>query len=46
MAAKLRAPGWYRAALSLPVGAALAFALVLGGRTFFGYPLLDDDGVE
>ena len=46
MAAKLRAPGWYRAALSLPVGATLAFALVLGGRVFFGYPLFDDDGVE
>ena len=46
MAAKLKAPGWYRAALSLPIGAALAFALVLGGRTLFGYPLLDDDGVE
>src|SRR5215204_5691534 len=36
MAARLRAPGWYRAALSLPIGLGVAFAIVCGVRTVDG----------
>ena len=37
MAHKLKAPGWYRAALSLPLALAFTFALVVGVRFAFGY---------
>ena len=37
IAHKLRAPGWYRAALSQPLALAFVFALVVGIRYAFGY---------
>jgi len=41
-AAKLGAPGWYRAALSQPIAFAVAFVLVVVVRALYGYePLLD-----
>ena len=40
--ARLRAPGWYRAALSQPLSFAIAFGLVVMVRTLYGYdPVLD-----
>ncbi|MEX2252865.1 MAG: cytochrome c oxidase subunit I [Thermoleophilaceae bacterium] len=46
VAAKFAAPGWYRAALSLPVGFALAFGIVVGVRALYGYdPLIDGDAI-
>ena len=42
LASRLRAPGWYRAALSQPLGFAVAFGLVVGVRAAYGYdPLID-----
>jgi cytochrome c oxidase subunit 1 len=42
IAARLRAPGWYRAALSLPLGFLLALAIVVGARAAYGWdPLFD-----
>ncbi len=42
LAARLRAPGWYRAALSQPSGFALAFGIVTLARLAYGYdPLID-----
>ncbi|MGE5636521.1 MAG: cbb3-type cytochrome c oxidase subunit I, partial [Nocardioidaceae bacterium] len=46
MAAKLGAPGWYRAALSLPIGFGIAVALVVAVRALYGWdPVLDWDAV-
>ena len=46
MAAKLKAPGWYRAALSLPIGIAFAFGLVVGVRALIGAdPLIDGNAI-
>ncbi|MDQ3719808.1 MAG: cytochrome c oxidase subunit I [Actinomycetota bacterium] len=46
IAAKLSAPGWYRAALSQPLGFAVAFGLVVGVRALYGYePLVDWDAI-
>ncbi|MEA2474198.1 MAG: cytochrome c oxidase subunit, partial [Thermoleophilaceae bacterium] len=36
MAARFRAPGWYRAALSLPIGFGVATAIVCGIRALYG----------
>src|SRR5215204_2331777 len=46
MAARLRAPGWYRAALSLPIGLGVAFAIVCGVRALYGWdPIVDGDAI-
>ena len=46
MAAKLRAPGWYRAALFIVLGIAFSFALLCGLRAAFDAdPVYDGDGV-
>src|SRR5215217_8693047 len=46
MAAKLTAPGWYRAVLSLPLAAALAIAIVVGIRALGGeHPVFDGNAV-
>jgi cytochrome c oxidase subunit I len=46
LAAKLTAPGWYRAALSVPIGVAVTFAIVLPLRALYGYePLVDGDAL-
>ena len=44
--AKLRAPGWYRAALSQPIGFLLALGIVVGIRAAYGYePLFEWDAI-
>jgi cytochrome c oxidase subunit 1 len=44
--AKLAAPGWYRAALSLPIGLIIGAGLVIGLRAFMGKnPLVDGESV-
>ncbi len=46
MTAKLRAPGWYRAALFIVIGIAFAFALLCGLRAAFGAdPVYDGEGI-
>ncbi|MEA2318742.1 MAG: cytochrome c oxidase subunit, partial [Solirubrobacteraceae bacterium] len=46
MSAKLRAPGWYRAALYLLLGVAFSYAITIGARALLGYdPLLDGEAV-
>jgi cytochrome c oxidase subunit I len=46
IAAKLKAPGWYRAALSLPIGLAFSVAIVVGARAAYGWePLFDGDAI-
>jgi cytochrome c oxidase subunit 1 len=45
-AARFRAPGWYRAALSIPIGIGLAFAIVCGARALYGWhPIVHGDGI-
>jgi cytochrome c oxidase subunit 1 len=42
LAARLRAPGWYRAALSQPIAFAVTFGIVTLARLAYGYdPLID-----
>ncbi|MEJ7656443.1 MAG: cytochrome c oxidase subunit I [Thermoleophilaceae bacterium] len=44
--AKLAAPGWYRAALSLPIGLIIGAGLVIGLRALMGKtPLVDGESV-
>src|SRR5437764_523389 len=46
MAARLRAPGWYRAALSIPTGIGIAFAIVCTLRALYGWhPILDGNAI-
>ena len=46
MAASLRAPGWYRAALWVAIGIAFAFALTMIIRALYGWdPLVDGEAV-
>jgi cytochrome c oxidase subunit 1 len=46
MAAKLRAPGWYRAGLFIALGVGFSYAVDIGARALFGYhPLLDGESV-
>jgi cytochrome c oxidase subunit I len=46
MAANLRAPGWYRAALWVAIGIAFAFALTIIVRGLYGWdPLVDGEAV-
>ena len=46
MAASLRAPGWYRAALWVAIGIAFAFALTIVVRGLYGWdPLVDGETV-
>ncbi len=46
MAARLRGPGWYRAALSVLGGGLFAFGLVVLVRALYGYePLVDGEAV-
>jgi cytochrome c oxidase subunit 1 len=46
MTQRLRAPGWYRAALSQPIALAFAFGLVVGVRALSGNtPLVDGDAI-
>ncbi|HEX8857005.1 MAG TPA: cbb3-type cytochrome c oxidase subunit I, partial [Thermoleophilaceae bacterium] len=46
LAARLRAPGWYRAALSIPIGVGLAFAIVVPIRALYGWhPIVDGDAI-
>ena len=41
-AARLRAPGWYRAALGILIGIAIGFGLDVLIRALYGYkPLID-----
>jgi cytochrome c oxidase subunit I len=45
-AAKLTAPGWYRAALSQPIGFGLAFGIVTAGRALYGWdPVVNWDAI-
>src|SRR5256714_13777021 len=42
MAAKLRAPGWYRVLLSIPIGFGLAVGIDAGVRALYGWhPIID-----
>jgi cytochrome c oxidase subunit 1 len=44
--ARLRGPGWYRAALSQPLAFLFALALTVGVRAAYGYaPLFDWDAI-
>ena len=44
MSARLRAPGWYRAALFIVLGIAFSYALSIGARAALVYdPVLDGD---
>jgi cytochrome c oxidase subunit 1 len=46
LAAKFRAPGWYRAALSIPIGIGLAFAIVCGARALYGWdPIVEGEAI-
>jgi cytochrome c oxidase subunit I len=46
LAARLTAPGWYRAALSQAVGFAMAFGIVVAVRAAYGYdPVIDWDAI-
>ncbi len=46
MAARLRAPGWYRVLLAMPIGLGVAFALVCGVRAAYGWdPIVDGDAI-
>jgi cytochrome c oxidase subunit 1 len=46
IAARLRAPGWYRAALSIPIGIGVAFGLVCGIRALYGWhPIVDGNAI-
>jgi cytochrome c oxidase subunit 1 len=46
LAQRAIAPGWYRAALSQPIGFAVALGLVAGIRTLYGWdPVVDWDAV-
>ena len=46
IAHKLKAPGWYRAAISQPVALAFSFGLVVAVRALYGYdPLIDGDAI-
>src|SRR3712207_4555651 len=46
MAQKLKAPGWYRAALSLPIGLAAAAILIIGLRALGGNdPVVDGEAI-
>jgi cytochrome c oxidase subunit 1 len=46
MAAKLRAPGWYRVLLALPIGLAISVGLVVGIRALIGAdPLFDGSAI-
>jgi cytochrome c oxidase subunit 1 len=42
MAARFRAPGWWRALLSLPIGLALAFLITWGIRALYGHDAYGD----
>ena len=42
LAARLRAPGWYRAALSIPAGFGIATAIVVVVRAVYGWIVLHD----
>ena len=45
-AAKLRAPGWYRVLLAMPIGFAFGTAILLGARAAYGFdPLWDWDSI-
>ncbi|MDX6643778.1 MAG: cytochrome c oxidase subunit, partial [Solirubrobacteraceae bacterium] len=46
IAARLRAPGWYRAALSVPIGIAVGFGIDVGVRALYGWhPLIKTDPI-
>ncbi|HEU4989133.1 MAG TPA: hypothetical protein VFT41_05080, partial [Gemmatimonadaceae bacterium] len=46
MAAKLRAPGWYRALSFVAMGIGFSYALSICARLLFGYhPILDGNSV-
>src|SRR3954465_7242046 len=46
MSARLRAPGWYRAALFIALGIAFSYALSIGARGALGYdPLVDGEAI-
>jgi len=46
LAARLRAPGWYRAALSLVIGFGAAAGIVVAVRTLYGFePTWDGNAV-
>jgi cytochrome c oxidase subunit I len=46
MAARLRAPGWYRAALAIPIGLAIGFAFILIGRVATNHhPVFDGPAI-
>src|SRR5918994_1572420 len=46
MAGRLFAPGWYRAALSIPIGVGIAFAIVCGVRALYGWdPIVDGNAI-
>src|SRR6201999_3786837 len=46
MTAKLRAPGWYRAGLSILLGIAFSYAITILARTGLGYdPVVDGEAI-
>ena len=45
MAARLRAPGWYRAALAVLIGAALGFGIVVAVRAAYGWDVIDGNAI-
>ena len=46
LGAKLRGPGWYRAALSQPIALLFSLGLVAAVRALYGYdPVLDGDAI-
>jgi cytochrome c oxidase subunit 1 len=45
MAARLRAPGWYRAALAVVIGAAVGFGIVVAVRAAYGWDVIDGNAI-
>ena len=46
MSARLRAPGWYRAALYIVLGIAFSYALSIGARAGLGYdPVVNGEAI-
>jgi len=46
LAARLTAPGWWRALVSLPIGAVVGAGIVVAGRALYGWePLFDGDAI-
>jgi cytochrome c oxidase subunit 1 len=46
LAARFRAPGWYRVLIAVPIGLGVAFAIVCGIRALYGWhPIVDGNAI-